>query len=120
MWHFLIFVAYGAQVNPNNCYEQCNHNGECREIYQEKPVENETLSSNFYCKCYEDFTGISCGECEYGKYGSSCIQCPTKNNKICSGNGICEMGIKSSGKCKCFDGFSQSTDCFEENNFMDA
>lgn len=119
MWYFFLTLASSSQVELENCYQGCKTNGECHEIYQDLPVANETISADFLCKCYEGFTGVSCAECEYGRFGKNCNLCPVKDNKICNGKGYCDMGISASGKCKCFHGFNPNTDCFDETNFLE-
>ena len=114
----LLTLATCTQVNLQNCVDSCSRNGECHEIYDQLLNANET-SPSFLCKCFEGFTNFDCSECEFGRFGRSCELCPIKNKKTCAGNGLCDMGIKGTGKCKCFDGFNPNTECFEEDNFLD-
>ncbi|OMJ95390.1 hypothetical protein SteCoe_1320 [Stentor coeruleus] len=115
----LISLASSSQVDLHNCIENCNKNGECHEVFMQEPQVNETSGANFMCRCYEGFTGISCNECEYGKYGLLCESCPENEGKICANQGICDMGRQGSGKCRCLSGFNPLTSCIEEKNFME-
>ena len=41
-------------------------------------------------------------KCSSGSYGPSCtLQCPGGITNVCNGNGLCDSGIKGTGKCTC-------------------
>ncbi|CAG9319246.1 unnamed protein product [Blepharisma stoltei] len=114
----LALFASAVQVDLSHCPLSCSHNGECHEIYEQEGNLNSTLSMWYECQCYDSFRGQGCEECAENRYGSKCVSCPESAHKVCGGHGVCEAGIKGSGKCLCEDGYTNESNCSEESNFM--
>lgn len=118
MWHIFLTLVYSSSVDLINCEDSCHKSGECHEVYPSEIPYNDTSTALYICKCYEGFTGSTCSECEFGKYGPSCTPCPTHNSLICAGRGICGMGKEGLGLCTCYQGYDSETNCEEETNFL--
>ena len=113
---FLIGFATASLVNNTECLKSCSDNGKCYEIFE---LVDDILINYTKCVCSEGYTGESCSECNENRFGSLCELCPFQNQKVCSGHGICDVGITGSGKCLCEDGFSRESNCSEEIKFLE-
>lgn len=111
----LSIPAQSDKVDSSLCELSCSNHGDCYQIFERSDEDTQEF---YVCDCLQDFVGSSCSQCAEGRFGTLCKQCPTHNGKICSGHGICDSGINSLGTCLCEEGFSASTNCSEEDQFL--
>jgi len=99
------YVCSVNEITGNSDQNQCNdffdNNEELIKEWYYKHQSNHTnfdewlcLNNSFVC-------------CPDGSFGKECTPCPTVNNKICSGHGLCNgFGTRSgTGQCLCYDGY---------------
>ena len=90
----------------------CSGHGECDGA--------GTTSGTGACTCETGFapevgSGKECSTCVSTNFGPTCQSCPSvsKDNKVCSGHGLCDGAgtLSGTGKCTCNTGFDVTDNC---------
>ncbi|CAI2387640.1 unnamed protein product [Moneuplotes crassus] len=98
-----IVRTIGDQVHIDLCPAKCHYNGVCQRVFhrESKNLEEYNYNEKFICVCKEFFIGATCNQCKTDHFGKECELCPIDEGKVCAGNGVCDDGIKGTGKCYC-------------------